>query len=188
MSNKNKPWQTHSVETVYDNNWITVSHREVTAPTGNAAIYGLVHFKSIAVGMIPIDAEGYTWLVGQQRYTLDSYSWEIPEGGSASDEDPLIAAQRELREETGITATNWTQLLQLHTSNSVTDESAISYIAQGLTMGDTQPDDTELIQLKRLPVQQAIEMVMDGEITDGLAMASLLKLQLLLHRGEIKIV
>jgi len=187
MSDKAQSWQTHSIETVYDNNWITVSHREVTAPTGNAAIYGLVHFKSIAVGMIPIDAEGYTWLVGQQRYTLDSYSWEIPEGGGASDEDPLLAAQRELREETGITADNWTQLLRLHTSNSVTDESAIAYIAQGLTIGDTQPDDTELIQLKHLPVHQAIEMAMDGEITDGLAMASLLKLQLLLQRGEIKL-
>ncbi|MEE9336170.1 MAG: NUDIX hydrolase [Granulosicoccaceae bacterium] len=187
MSDKTLPWQTHSVETVYDNNWITVSHREVTAPTGNAAIYGLVHFKSVAVGMIPIDAEGYTWLVGQQRYTLDSYSWEIPEGGSAADEDPLLAAQRELQEETGITAANWAPLLRLHTSNSVTDESAIAYIAQGLTIGETQPDDTELIQLKHLPVQQAIEMVMDGEITDGLAMASLLKLQLLLQRGVINI-
>ena len=187
MSDKTKPWQTHSVETVYDNNWITVSHRTVTAPTGNPAIYGLVHFKTVAVGMIPIDSEGYTWLVGQQRYTLDSYSWEIPEGGSAADEDPLFAAQRELREETGITASNWTQLLRLHTSNSVTDESAIAYIAQGLTLGDTQPDDTELIQLKHLPIQQAIEMVMDGEITDGLAMASLLKLQLLLQRGDIKL-
>lgn len=187
MSDKTKAWQTHSIETVYDNSWITVSHRQVTAPTGNAAIYGLVHFKAIAVGMIPIDNDGYTWLVGQHRYTLDSYSWEIPEGGSASDEDPLKAAQRELREETGITASSWTQLLRLHTSNSVTDESAIAYIAQGLSIGDTQPDDTELIELKRLPVQQAIEMVMDGEITDGLAMASLLKLQLLLQRGEVKI-
>lgn len=187
MPDKTRPWQTHTVETVYDNNWITVSHRDVTAPTGKAGIYGLVHFKALAVGMIPIDADGYTWLVGQHRYTLDKYSWEIPEGGSAASEDPLLAAQRELREETGISASNWTQLLRLHTSNSVTDESAIAYIAQALSFGETEPDDTELIQLRRLPVQHAIEMVMDGEITDGLAMASLLKLQLLLQRGEIKL-
>jgi len=186
MSDK-KTWQTHSIETVYDNNWITVSHRDVTAPTGKPAIYGLVHFKSLAVGMIPIDAEGYTWLVGQYRYTLDHYSWEIPEGGSAKTEDPLVAAQRELREETGITANKWTKLLELHTSNSVTDEAAVSYIAQELNFGETQPDDTELIELKRLPVREAIDMVMDGEITDGLAMASLLKLHVMLERGELSL-
>ncbi len=185
MTDHTRRWQTHSSETVYDNNWITVSHRDVTAPTGKPATYGLVHFKSTAVGMIPIDADGNTWLVGQHRYTLDSYSWEIPEGGANVDEDPLLAAQRELREETGITASRWTQLLQLHTSNSVTDETAIAYIAQGLTHGITEPDDTELIQLKHLPVSHAIEMVLEGEISDGLAMASLLKLQVLIQRGAI---
>ncbi len=185
MSEKTTRWQTHRSETVYDNNWITVSHRDVTAPTGVDGIYGLVHFKSLAVGMIPIDAEGHTWLVGQHRYTLDQYSWEIPEGGGAKDEDPLHAAQRELREETGITASRWTELLRLHTSNSVTDESAISYVAQNLAFGETEPDDTELIQLKRLPVSQAIEMALDGEITDGLALASLMKLHILMQRGII---
>jgi len=134
-----KPWQTHSIETVYDNNWITVSHRDVTAPTGKPAIYGLVHFKSLAVGIIPIDAEGYTWLVGQHRYTLDRYSWEIPEGGGARDEDPVIAAQRELREETGISANNWTKILELYTSNSVTDEFAVSYIAQDRAHSNKAP-------------------------------------------------
>ena len=180
-------WQTHSEETVYENPWIRVSHREVTAPTGRAGIYGVVHFKSLAVGIVALDAEGYTWLVGQHRYTLGSYSWEIPEGGSDPDEPALLTAQRELREETGISAAHWTPLLDLHTSNSVTDEAAVAFLAQDLTIGETAPDETEVLALRRVPLDEALEMVMDGRITDALAMASLMKVKLLLDRGEISI-
>jgi len=179
------PWQTHSVKEMYDNPWITVSHREVTAPTGNRAIYGLVHFKNTAVGVIPIDRDGNTWLVGQHRYTLDQYMWEIPEGGGLPNEDNLTVAKRELREETGITANRWTQLLELHTSNSVTDEYAIGFVAQELAFGECEPDDTEALEIEKVPLQTAIDMAMDGRITDGLAMACLFKVQLLLDRGKL---
>ena len=179
------PWQTHSIQEIYDNPWINVSHREVTAPTGNPAIYGLVHFKNTAIGVVPIDRDGNTWLVGQHRYTLDQYMWEIPEGGGLRNEDNLSVAKRELREETGITANQWTQLLELHTSNSVTDEYAVGFVAQDLTFGACEPDDTEALQIQKLPLQTAIDMAMDGLITDGLAMACLFKVQLLIDRGRL---
>lgn len=180
-------WETHDIETVYDNPWITVSHRQVSAPTGKRGIYGMVHFKNLAIGIVPIDAEGNTWLVGQQRYTLNQYAWEIPEGGGLRDVDPVITAQRELREETGITAQRWTPLLTLHTSNSVTDEVAHTFIAQGLSFGETDTDDTERLAIIKLPLKEAVERVMDGEITDSLAMTSLLKAQRLIDTGKLKI-
>jgi len=179
------PWQTHSIKEVYENPWITVSHREVTAPTGQAGIYGKVHFKNSAVAVVPIDEEGNTWLVGQYRYTLDQYTWEIPEGGGSAHEDNLSVAKRELREETGIAASTWTQLLELHTSNSVTDEYAIAFVAQGLSFGHAEPDDTEVLKIKKVPLSTAIDMAMDGRITDGLAMACLMKIQLLIDRKEL---
>lgn len=172
---------------MYDNPWITVSHREVTAPTGNPGIYGMVHFKNTAVGVLPIDDQGNTWLVGQHRYTLNKFMWEIPEGGGSPEEGELNVAKRELREETGITAARWTTLLELHTSNSVTDEYGIGFVAQDLSFGETAPDDTEILQIKKVPLSTAVDMAMQGEISDALAMACLLKAQLLIDRGELKI-
>jgi len=180
-------WETHNVETVYDNPWITVTHREVTAPTGQPGIYGMVHFKNLALAIIPIDAEGNTWLVGQQRYPLNQYAWEIPEGGGLRSVDPLITAQRELREETGISANRWTPLLTLHTSNSVTDEVAHAYIAQDLSFGENDYDDTERLEVIKLPLEEAVERVMTGEITDSLAMVSLLKAQRMIDQGTLEI-
>jgi len=185
--NTKNPWQTHSIQEIYDNPWISVSHREVTAPTGNDGIYGMVHFKNTAVGVVPIDNEGNTWLVGQHRYTINAYTWEIPEGGSALGENTLTTAKRELKEETGISATRWNQLFEMHTSNSVTDEYAIGYVAQDLTFGSTEPDETEILQLKKIPLSEAVDMAMQGLITDSLAMVSLLKVQLLIDRGELTI-
>lgn len=188
MSNSDKKsWKTHSVKEVYDNPWITVSHREVTAPTGNNGIYGLVHFKNTAVAVVPIDEHGNTWLVGQHRYTLDQYMWEIPEGGGMPHENSIDVAQRELREETGIIANRWTQLLEMHTSNSVTDEYAIGFVAQELSFGDSEPDETEALDIKKVPLQTAIDMVLSGQITDSLAMTCLMKIQLLIDRGELAV-
>lgn len=169
-------WHTRSVRNVYDNDWIEVSHRDVTAPTGHDGIYGLVHFKHVAVGVVPIDGEDNTWLVGQHRYTLDAWSWEIPEGGGRLDDDPIDVARRELAEETGLRADRVEPLLELHTSNSVTDERAVIYVATGLTMGEAEPDDTEQLSLRRLPVDEAIDLALCGEITDAMSVAALLAL------------
>ncbi|MEL6891626.1 MAG: NUDIX hydrolase [Actinomycetota bacterium] len=169
-------WQTRSNRTVYENAWIDVSHREVTAPTGHDGIYGLVHFKNLALGVIPIDDEDHTWLVGQDRYTLDGWSWEIPEGGGALEGDPIDAARRELAEETGLRADRLDLLVELHTSNSVTDERALIYVATGLTRGAPDPDETEQLTVRRVPVDDAIDEVLRGEITDAMSVAALLKL------------
>lgn len=178
-------WKTLATRTVYENDWIEVSHRDVVAPTGHAGIYGVVHFRNRAVGVVPLDDEGYTWLVGQWRYTLDAWSWEIPEGGAPPDEAPLDAARRELAEETGLVARHWSPLLEMHTSNSVTDECAVAYLARGLSAGASAPDETEVLSVKRLPLSEAVAMALDGRISDGFAMAALLKVELLRQSGQL---
>lgn len=181
------PWQTHKIEEPYKNSWIRITHREVTNPTGGPGIYGVVHFKNVAVGIVPLDAEGYTWLVGQYRYTLEQYSWEIPEGGAPHGSSPLESARRELLEETGITAQRWTPLLELHTSNSVTDEYGVAYIAQELTFGAAAPEETEDLRVRRLPFSEVLEMVLNGDITDALSMVAILKTNEWLRRGLLKL-
>lgn len=127
------------------------------------------------MAIIPIDREGNTWLVGQYRYPLDVYSWEIPMGGGPIGQDLLESARRELKEETGLRAEKWTEIMQIHTSNSVTDELAIVYLAEDLTQGETEFEETEVLQIKKLPFGQALELVMSGEITDSISVAGILK-------------
>lgn len=176
------PWTTLSNEEVYDNPWIQVTHRKVLTPAGTDGIYGLVHFKNEAIGIVPIDEEGYTWLVGQYRYTLEQYSWEIPEGGCPiGAESPLESAKRELLEETGLRAAQWAHILDFHTSNSVTDEAGKIYIARQLTQGQAQPEETEDLKVKRLPFEEALQMVYRGEITDLMSIAGLMRAAVVLH-------
>ncbi len=178
------PWKTLATAIKYENPWIKVEEDQVINPSGGNGIYGKVHFKNIAVGIIPIDEHGNTWLVGQYRYPLEKYSWEIPEGGCPEGEEKLTCAKRELKEETGLTAEKWQELLQIHTSNSVSDEVGYVYLATELTPGATQFEETEDLQIKKIPFKKAVEMVMSGEITDSLSMAAILKLHLLIQRGE----
>jgi 8-oxo-dGTP pyrophosphatase MutT (NUDIX family) len=169
------PWTTHSIEEVYANPWIRITHREVTNPSGGPGIYGVVHFKNVAIGIVPIDHEGNTWLVGQYRYTLNQYHWEIPEGGCPGGQSFLEAAQRELLEETGITAKTWIPLLETYLSNSVTDEYGMCFVARDLSFGEATPEETESLEVRKLPFSEAVEMVMRGEITDSLSVMALLK-------------
>jgi len=175
MPETKNPWKTLNVTEVYDNPWIHVDEHDVINPSGNPGIYGKVHFKNLACGIIPLD-DGETWIVGQYRYTLDRYSWEIPMGGVPVGTDPLAGAQRELKEETGLTAERWQPILNVHLSNSITDEAGIVYVAEDLTHGEPEFDDTEQIEIKRLPFDDVVRMVNDGEITDALSVAGILKL------------
>lgn len=169
-------WKKLGSRVVYDNPWIRVLEDHVVNPGGGENHYGHVHFKNRAVGIIPIDDARNTWLVGQQRYTLGEYSWEIPMGGAPLDELPLDAAKRELKEETGLSAACWTELMTLHTSNSVTDEVGIVFIAENLTPGETEFEETEDIEIRCLPLDAALGMVHDGTITDAISVAGLLRI------------
>lgn len=172
----NSPWKTLSTRQVYDNNWIMLEEHQVINPAGGKGIYGKVHFKNKAIGIVALDEEGNTWLVGQHRYTLNEYSWEIPEGGCPIGTSPLDSAKRELKEETGITASRWQQFMRFHTSNSVTDEEGFIFLAEDLSFGASELEETEAdLIVKKMPFTQALNMVMNGEITDSMSVAGILK-------------
>lgn len=168
-------WKKLSSRAVWENDWMQVFEDDVINPGGGRNLYGYVHFKNRAVAIIPLDDDDNTWLVGQQRYTLGAWSWELPMGGAPLDEAPIDAARRELKEETGLTATDWSELMQLHPSNSITDEFAIVYVAKGLLEGETEFEETEDLEVRKLPLSQAIAMVKAGEITDAISVAALLR-------------
>ena len=183
---KDNPWKKMSAQVKYDNPWISLTEYQVITPAGTEGIYGKVHFKNIAVGVIAIDSENNTYLVGQYRFPLDLYSWEIPEGGCPEGTDWLEAAKRELKEETGFVAANWTEILQMHVSNSVSDEFAVVYVAQQLIAGQSAPEETEDLQIIKMPFNQAVQWVMEGKITDSISVAAILKWNAitLSHAGE----
>jgi 8-oxo-dGTP pyrophosphatase MutT (NUDIX family) len=173
------PWTRLSRRVAYETAWITVYDDEVLRPDGQPGVYGMVHFKNLAVGIVPLDENDRVLLVGQYRYTLDCYSWEIPEGGAPACEDALAAAQRELREETGYRANRWQELLRAHLSNSVSDELAICYLATELLPGPAEPDGSEELALRWVPFSQALAMIDSGEITDALSILGLQRVALL---------
>jgi 8-oxo-dGTP pyrophosphatase MutT (NUDIX family) len=172
------PWKTKVTTDIYDNPWISVHEDQVIRPDGKPGIYGVVHFKNKAIGILAIE-DDHIYLVGQYRYPLKSYSWEIPEGGCPEDENPLSAAQRELFEEAGLTASSWRELGRSHLSNSVSDEEAIFYLATGLTEGVPEPDGCEELILKRVRFSEAVRMAMNGEITDALSIIAIMHYALL---------
>lgn len=175
MNEENNPWKILDSEVKYENNWIQVVHQNVLNPSGGKGIYGTVNFKNIAVGVVPIDKDGNTWLVGQYRFPLNEYSWEIPEGGCPVGEEVLDTAKRELKEETGLIAQNWSLISKLHTSNSVCNEIAYIFLAEEITQSESQPEDTEQLQVKKVSLKEALEMVLADKITDSMSVAGILK-------------
>jgi 8-oxo-dGTP pyrophosphatase MutT (NUDIX family) len=168
------PWQTLGSKPVYDNNWISVREDDIIAPDGNPGIYGVVHFKNQAIGVLALDADGSVYLVGQYRYPLQAYSWEIPEGGCPEGELPLDAAKRELEEETGLSAAHWQHLGESKLSNSVSDEHAVFFLATGLTQGKAHPEGTEDLVVRKVSFEQALNMVLNAEITDAVSQLAIL--------------
>lgn len=173
--NLSNPWKTLSVKKIFDSNWIELELHDVINPSGNRGVYNVIKFKHLAIGILPIDEKGYTYLVGQWRYPLNQYSWEIPEGGGKLDIAPLESAKRELLEETGLVAHRYEELLRLHTSNSVTNELSIVFLAMDLEQRTPIPEETEDITIKKIHLKDALKMVMDNEITDSISVASILK-------------
>ncbi len=172
---KENPWKTLSSKVVYKNPWITVREDQVINPNGTPGIYGVVSPK-IAVGVVALTDDNQVYLVGQYRYPTNMYSWEIPEGGVEESESPLNAIKRELQEEAGISASSWQQLgEEIHLSNCYTSERAFLFLARGLTEVPSSPDDTEILQVKKVPLAEAVAAVENSSIVDGLSVIGLLR-------------
>lgn len=172
------PWNRHRRTVAYENPWLVVWHDEVTRPDGSPGLYGVVHFANLAAGVVVLDPTDRLLLVGQHRYPLDAYSWEIPEGGVPDGETALAGAQRELREETGVEAAEWRELLRVHLSNSVSDELAVLFVADGLTHGVARPDATEALEVRWVPFETALAMTADGRITDAMSVIAIQRVAL----------
>jgi len=185
INEKDNPWSIIGKTSVYSNPWISLTEFDVRNPNNGIGIYGKVHFKNLAIGILVLDDKYNIWLVGQYRFPIDRYSWEIPEGGGPLDIDPLDSAKRELKEETGIIAEDWKTLLEMDLSNSVSDERSISYVATNLSFGESEPEETEQLQVKKVPFDEVYQMVMNGEIRDSITVATILKAKILIDKGEL---
>ena len=161
------PWLVHDTQTAFESPWMRIETSPVTLPSGAPGRYGVVRFKFLATGVLPIDEEGFTWLVGQHRFPHDEYSWELPEGGGEKGVDPRISAARELKEETGFSARHWAPVGQWRLSNSITDEVGYGYVAWGLEAGESAPDETEVLSVARVPVSELVERCVSGDIVDS---------------------
>jgi 8-oxo-dGTP pyrophosphatase MutT (NUDIX family) len=175
MKPKGAPWTAGEGRLVYENPWLTLTEYQATAPTGAPALYGMVGFKNQAIGILPLHADGTVTLVGQNRFPLHNYSWEIPEGGAPLNEDPLAGAQRELREETGLIAGDWRQVLTFELSNSITDERGFGFLALDLSQGPAEPDETEVLQIVRRPFREVLDVALSGMMPDMITLALLLR-------------
>ena len=177
-------WKELSCEVKYDNPWIRVSESQVLNPNGGEGIYGVVHFKNLAIGVIPIDKDGNTWIVGQERFPFDGkYTWEIIEGGGPREIDPLKSAKRELLEEAGLKAQNWTLIQTMDLSNSATDEKALIYLATDITHHQSNPDETEKLEVKKIPFEELLKMVLKGEVVDSLSVAGVMRYHIMQQSG-----
>ena len=185
LTDEENPWTTKGSRIVYDNPWIKVREDQVIDPSGNDTIYGVVSAKHLAVGILPLDEDLNTWLIGQYRYPLGKYSWEILEGGGQFGVDPIESGKRELKEEAGIIAAKWTPIMTIHTSNCIADETAYLYLAQELTFTEAEPDENEKLQLVKVTFHEAYNFVLNGTITDAMSVAAILRTKILLDEGLI---
>ena len=182
------PWKTLDAETMYESDWIKITKSNVLNPAGNPALYSWVHFKNLAIGIVPMDEHKNIWLVGQYRYPIDCYSWEIPEGGGKIGVDPKESASRELLEETGIKAGNFSEILRMHLSNSATDEVSITFLATSLEYFSPEPEESEMLQIKKISLEEAFNWVSQGKITDAISVGSIQKLKIMDLTGELNLV
>jgi ADP-ribose pyrophosphatase YjhB (NUDIX family) len=180
--NEENPWKTVSKKVVYENKWITVEEHDVITPSGTNGIYGVVRTKDIAIAILPLDEDKNTWIVGQYRYTLDSYEWELIEGGCSKNDIPTEAAKRELKEEAGIIASEFELVLEMQLSNSKSDEISYSYIARGLSFTTSEPEETEQLQVKKIAFNDLVNMCVNGTIKDALTISTVLAVDKKINR------
>lgn len=186
--NKKGNWTELDRTLKYENPWIKVTESKILNPNGGEGIYGVVDFKNFAIGVIPIDEEGNTWIVGQERFPFEGkYTWEIIEGGGPKDVDPIESAERELLEEAGIKAQDWQLIQEMDLSNSATTETAVIYVARDLSFFEAQPEETEELKIQKLPFVELYKMVVSGEIMDSLTVVAVFKLMDMMRTGQFTI-
>ncbi len=185
LASEENPWKTLDSEIKLSTPWIEVSLHKVLNPAGNEGIYGITSFKNLAIGILPIDEAGNTYVVGQFRYPMNKYSWEIPEGGGPLHVSPLLSAQRELKEETGIEADHWELIQSMELSNSASDEVAHIFLATGLHFGKSAPEENEQLKCIKIPFEELYERVKSAEITDSLTVAAVLKYRIMQLDGSL---
>lgn len=180
MSERN-PWKTLSSRSVYRNPWMHVREDAVVQPGGEEGIYGVVETK-IAAGIVALDDSNCVYLVGQYRYPISCYSWEIIEGGVETAESPLEGAKRELREEAGLVAAGWEPLGgKVYLSNCITSEEAHFFVARGLSQVSAEPDPSEVLKIKKLKFDECLRMIDSGEITDAMSIIGILRAERLIY-------
>ncbi|MEZ5956364.1 MAG: NUDIX hydrolase [Hyphomonadaceae bacterium] len=181
------PWKVKGVSHAFENDWFRIDEHDVIRPDGAKGYYGVIRVRRLAVGVLPIDVDGSVYLVGQWRFPLGRYSWEMPEGGAESGEDARACAERELAEETGLRAGAWTRVLDMDLSNSLTDEQAVTFIATDLTPGEAQPDETEVLKHRRAHFVDVLARVADGRIRDVMTVATVLRAHHMAVTGQLPV-
>jgi 8-oxo-dGTP pyrophosphatase MutT (NUDIX family) len=180
------PWRTVSTREVYKNAWIRIREDAVIRPDGKEGIYGVVEART-AVGVIARTPDNQIYLVGQYRYPVEEYSWEIIEGGAEHEEDALNTAKRELHEEAGLCAERYTQLgPEVHLSNCFSTERAVFFLAEGLTEVGAAPEGTEVLQLKKMPLDEVLSLVHTGAIKDAMSILALSRLEYAIRTGKVR--
>lgn len=173
------PWKTKASRIVYENHWVRVREDEVIRPDGGPGIYGVIEIRP-SVGVVAINERDEVVLVGQWRYSVNRYSWEIPRGGSHPGERNMLdVAKRELAEEAGVLAERWQVLGSVDNCNGVADDTQTLYLATGLSGTAMNLDPEEEIVVQWQPFQEALRMAMDGRITEVCSVAALLRVALL---------
>ncbi len=173
------PYQVQERRLLFDSPWIRLREDRFTHRRGAFGRYPVCGFRRTACGVVALDDQDRVALVGQWRYPLEAYSWELPEGGGQADESPLEAIRRELEEEAGYRAGVWEPLSYFHTSNSSTDEETFLFQATHLVPlpGGHAPEDNEELLVHWEPFEQCLSRILRGEITDSLTVVGLLALQ-----------
>lgn len=179
------PWKVLSTKPVHETPWIKITHHDVINPAGNSTVYTTVNFKNYAIAVIPLDENYNTWIVGQYRFPINEYSWEIIEGGGPIELSPQESAARELKEEAGITAKVWHEIYEFHASNSATDELAKVFVAKDLSFGESCPEESEELQVKKIPFQELVSMVYENKVKDSLTIISVLITDKLIKEGKL---
>jgi ADP-ribose pyrophosphatase len=179
------PWIVKSMTRAFENDWFCVDAHDVLRPDGKSGHYGVIRIRRLAVGVLPIEADGRVHLVGQWRFPLGRYSWEMPEGGAQPGEDAQLCAERELSEETGLSAGSLVKVLEMDLSNSLTDERAVIFLATDLRHGQAQPEATEVLRRRHAHFMDIVARVADGRIRDALTVAAVLRAHHMAVTGQL---